>query len=511
MSRKFRDYDPNQGFLIPPDIRDWVPEGHLARYIDDLVEELDLAAFYGAYRSRLGQPPYHPSMMLKVILYCFCNGVFSSRKIEQATYDNLGARFLSMDQHPDYSSFCNFGKMHEKNISSVFVQVLRLCREMGLASLGHIAIDGSLFKANASLKKAVETKELDSLIAADEALVNELMKKWKATDVEEEAQPEQVPEELRRAESRLQTLRKAKKAIKRRDDERALRAQEAHQQEEQVRQERFDEEMRQYQEAVDAQEGPRLDAASKERGLTYRRLSELTGIAQGRLYKIGKGSRYPSLDEVSILKKALDIEHLSFEKPTKPPTALRKRAVPKPPTQKHVNLTDPDSPVIGRIFRATLQGYNPQLAVDSENQIIVGVRVSNDTTDRANLVPMLNAVEAVNNSRPAEASADSGYYSRAAFRDPSVGGIELYIPFAKTKERVGSANCVETKAMSEKLSTTEGKARMAIRAKTVEPVFGRIKNGLGFTKFLTRGLNSVSREWTLIAITHNLLKLRKVW
>ena len=211
--KKFREYNLEQQFLFPPDIRDWVPEDDFARFISDLVDTLDLKDFEERHKPGAGQPPYDPAMMLKVILYCFCTGVFSSRKMERATHRDVGVRFLSANQQPDYTSFSIFRKRHTTAIRNTFAQVVALCRTMGMACLGKVAIDGSIIPANASKTKNVLVSDIEELIKTGEALYDALEAKWKQMDDEEQKEHEEIPEVLKKGDLRLKALRKAKARV----------------------------------------------------------------------------------------------------------------------------------------------------------------------------------------------------------------------------------------------------------------------------------------------------------
>ena len=160
MSKTFRPYDINQKLLLPPDLHDWLPEDHLALYVSDLVEQLDLSRIMNAYEKELrGRPPYHPIMMVKLLIYGYCVGKMSSRKIEAATYDDVGFRVLACNQQPDHDSLAEFRKRHLEEIGRLFVQVVEMCQRAGLVKLGHVAIDGTKIKANASKRKSLTYKE----------------------------------------------------------------------------------------------------------------------------------------------------------------------------------------------------------------------------------------------------------------------------------------------------------------------------------------------------------------
>ncbi len=221
MSRIYLSYDPEQRLLLPPDLREWLPEGHLALFISDVVDELDLQPILAAYESGdgRGRPPYHPLMMVKLLVYGYCIGRVSSRKIEKATYEDVAFRVLACNQHPDHDSIAEFRKRHLQELASLFVQVLKLCEQAGLVKLGHVAIDGSKLRANASKHKAMSYErmcEKEEQLAAE---VARLLQEAAAVDEAEDQQygkgrrGDELPAELARRESRLHKIREAKAAL----------------------------------------------------------------------------------------------------------------------------------------------------------------------------------------------------------------------------------------------------------------------------------------------------------
>ena len=154
MSKTFRPYTPGQAFLLPPSPLDWLPEDHLARFIMDVVKKLDLAAVYQRYEGDLrGYPPYHPQMMVALLLYGYCVGVPSSRKIEKKTHEDIAFRVIAGGAQPDHSSIAEFRRVHLNALAELFVQVLRLCQSAGMVKLGHVSLDGTKVKATASFKR----------------------------------------------------------------------------------------------------------------------------------------------------------------------------------------------------------------------------------------------------------------------------------------------------------------------------------------------------------------------
>jgi transposase len=220
VSKTFRPYEPDQDFLMPASMREWLPADHLAYFISDLVEHLDLSAIMKRYdREERGYPPYHPAMMVKVLLYAYCIGVPSSRKIEKRLGEDIAFRILAANNTPDFRTISDFRKDHLKALAGLFLQVLKLCQKAGLVKLGHVALDGTKIKANASKHKAMSYKRMKEEEVRLEAEVAALMKKAEAVDEEEDhrygkdKRGDELPQELAFRESRLKKIREAKEAL----------------------------------------------------------------------------------------------------------------------------------------------------------------------------------------------------------------------------------------------------------------------------------------------------------
>jgi transposase len=227
---KFLNYEPDQIFLMPPSIRDWLPEGHLAHFISDVVDHMDLSAIYRAYASEdeRGRPAYQPAMLVKLLLYAYCTGKPSSRKIEKATYQDVAYRVLAANQHPDHDTISDFRRRHLPALAALFVSVLELCRKAGLVKLGHVALDGSKVKANASKHKAMSYDRMCETEKKLEGEVAKLLEQAEAVDAAEDQEygkgktEGDLPAELARRESRLAKIREAKQAL---EEEAKARAQ----------------------------------------------------------------------------------------------------------------------------------------------------------------------------------------------------------------------------------------------------------------------------------------------
>jgi transposase len=219
MSKVFRPYDPDQPFLMPVSMREWLPSDHLAYFISDVADHLDLSVIMNRYEEEKGYPPYHPAMMVKVLLYAYCIGVPSSRKIAKRLEEDIAFRVLAANNTPDFRTISDFRKEHLKALGALFVQVLKLCQRAGLVKLGHVALDGTKIKANASKHKAMSYKRMKEEEARLEAEVQDLLKKAEAVDEEEDRtysknkRGDELPKELALRESRLKKIEEARAAL----------------------------------------------------------------------------------------------------------------------------------------------------------------------------------------------------------------------------------------------------------------------------------------------------------
>src|SRR5215472_12914616 len=224
----FRQVDRQTGFLLPPSVDEWLPERHLARFIVEVIEELDLRAFVGSYRGS-GSASYHPEMLLGLLVYGYATGVFSSRKLERATYDSVAFRFIAANDHPDHDTIATFRRRFLKEIEGLFVRVLELAREMGLLKLGTVALDGTKIHANASRHSALSYEHATKIEAQLKVEVAELLACAEAADQAEAAvDGMSIPEELARREERLAKLAEARAKLEARAKERFEQGMAAH-------------------------------------------------------------------------------------------------------------------------------------------------------------------------------------------------------------------------------------------------------------------------------------------
>jgi transposase len=455
MNKQFRTCDLNQPYLLPPSLQDWLPEGHLVRLVAEVVDTLDLGEIYARYERKDGRglAAYHPVLMVRLLMYGYCQGVASSRRIERATYEDVAFRYLAVDQHPDHDTIAAFRQEHLESLSKLFVQVLRLCQEAGLVKLGHVALDGTKVKANASKHKAMSYARMEKAEKELEAEVEALLAEAARVDAEEDGKygkgkrGDELPEEWARRESRLEKIREAKAALEQEARERA------------------------------EEEKARVEAQLKER--------EKQEQERGRKF----GGRPP---------QAPDPEQA------------------KPEAKAQRNFTDPDSRIMkDGATKEFVQAYNAQAVVDSQAQVIVVAAVTQEANDQKQLVPMLEQVEVLTGSKAQQATADAGYFSEQNLTDPKLQGIDLLV--APDRQKHGEAvpgttgppppEASVAEQMRHKLRTPEGRAVYKMRKAVVEPVFGQIKEQRGFRRFLLRGLAKVGAEWKIICATHNLLKL----
>ena len=231
MAKTYRPYVPEQDLLLPPSLRDWLPEGHLAYFVSDLIDQLDLSAITKAYEDEeRGYPPYHPVMLTKVLVYAYCVGVFSSRRIQRRLLEDVPFRVLAAGNQPDFRTIADFRKTHLVALQGFFEQVLRLARELGTPRMGRVALDGSKVKANASKHKAMSYDRMRDKQRQMREEVKQLLAQAEATDAAEDAEygadrrGDELPAELQRRESRLERIREAKRVLEARAKDEAAAA-----------------------------------------------------------------------------------------------------------------------------------------------------------------------------------------------------------------------------------------------------------------------------------------------
>src|SRR6266481_5741359 len=429
MPKGYRAYLPEQDLLLPPSLRQWLDEDHLVYFVSDVVDQLDLSAIHAVYeQEQRGQPPYDPRLMTKLLVFGYCTGVFSSRKIQKRLREDIPFKVLAAGNEPDFRTISDFRKIHVEALENLFEQVLAMALECGAIKLGRVSLDGTKLKANASKHKAMSYDRMKEKQQQLKKEVKQLLAAAAAADEEEDCQygsqrGDELPEELRRRETRLARIKEAKKVLEQRARDKA------------------------------AAEGKSAAAA-------------------------------------------------------------------KPEDKDQYNFTDPES----RIMKGAdgiVQGYNAQAAVEPTLLLIVGQSVSEAANDKKQLMPMVEIIEQQSGQRPQAILADSGYCSEENLghlesADQPERKTEGFIATGKQKhgehrlpaKRGPLPNgAMKVDRMKQKLKTKVGKAVYAARKCVVEPVFGQIKQARGFRQFLLRGKDKVKGEWSLLCLTHNVLRL----
>ena len=438
--KTFRPWELAQNFLFPPSVLDFVPANHLAHFVREVVrEELDLSPILEKYTEERGYPPYHPALMTALLLYSYTQGIYSSRKIEKACYERVDFMAVTGMSKPDHTTISEFRRVHLKELSPLFVQVLKLCETAGLVKLGHVSLDGTKVKANASKHKAMS---YDRMVERERELEAEV-KRW-LDDAEREDEEDngkhgkgkrgdELPDWVANKQKRLEKIRAAKARL-----------------EEQAK-------------------------AEAERIAAERREKE---------------------------------RELGHTLPGTPPKALE--GVPEPKTQS--NFTDPESRIM-KTASGFEQAYNAQIAVDAASQVILANSVGQQQNDCPELPAVVDQV-IENVGTPDEVSADAGYCAESNLEYLENQEIRGYVATGRQKHGSSSATQAEAtsrpprvRAMSSRLRRAGHRGRYRLRKQTVEPVFGQIKEARGFRRFLMRGIEKVTGEWSLICTVHNLLKL----
>lgn len=443
---RFKVLDRNQQLLLPYDLREWIPEDDFVNFVIEAVESIDVSHF--SYNRRgTGSAGYHPHTMLTLLIFCYANGVFSSRRIETASYRDIAVRYILCNSHPDHSTIAAFRKNNVEAISEAFLTVLELAKELKLLKVGTISVDGTKIKASAGKHRNVRydrALELEEQLKID---IKELMDKAEQADSNESDHSKSLPEEIARREKLAEKITTAKKNIEVRN------------------QKRFDKEKADYDAKIKEQE-------SKE--------------------ETPRG-RKPKEPSAKVNPKLCD------------------------------NLTDSDSRVMKHNKESELiQGYNAQAAVDTDGTMLVlGTYVTNECNDKEQLLEITSSV----NERVGKVSTvlgDAGYGAEDKVKAVQEQGIEVLVSVhlgafeekrhydfrpQKNSKKVKKNEKSWVTNMREKLILPENKEKYRLRQQTVEPVFGIIKQALGFRQFLTRGIENVNNEWNLVTTAYNFKRL----
>lgn len=450
MSKVFRLYAPEQSELLPPSPREWLPEGHLAYFVLDTVKELDLKPLLSRYERELrGYPPHHPQMLVGLLLYAYCVGVASSRRIEKKTYEDVAFRVIAAGQHPDHTTISEFRRRHLEVLGGLFVQVLALCQKAGLVKLGHVALDGTKMKANASKHKAMSYERMQQREQELAQKVAQLLKAAEEADAAEDRlygkkkRGDELPQELQRAETRLAKIRAAKAELE--AEARAAREQlEADKKKDQEPSEppSGPTPLPSHQVPSDAKGQPKPGAQRNFTDPESRIQKTQSGFIQGFNAQAAVDEGHQVIVAQALTNQSPDVEHL---------LPMMEQVVKNCSGPPAVMTAD-----TGYFSEANLVGAT-----------CLGV----------------------------EAYLSTGRQKHGEEPRPVRGRMPRSMSLKQWMER--------------RLRTKKGRAVYARRKAVVEPVFGQIKQVRGFRQLLLRGLQKARGEWALICLTHNLLKLYK--
>jgi len=486
MRKSYRDADRDQLFLLPPSLRDWLPEGHLANFVVDVVEHLDISSIEDEIQARdpRGNRPYSPRMMLAVLFYGYATGVYSSRRIARACAENVAFRVVSGNNQPYFTNVAEFRKRFLPQLGALFMQVLHLCVEAGLIEGRHVHVDGTKIKANASKHRAMSYARMLQTEARLKEEIEELMRRADAADREDDArlgegvdEDDGVVPEVRRRETRLEWIRRTRERL---EDE-ARRARAAHLRE------------------LAVEQDARADAEPRE----SKQASVRRRAAKSRAQAEALDPDGTSNDD--------DDDDLPRHRPP-----VNEDGTPKPEAQR--NFTDPDSRIMQDKQGGFSQAYNPHVAVDEASHVILAHGLSNLAPDFPYLLPLLDRVTSNLGRAPETATADAGYMSRENLDGALLRGLRPYLAVHRERrswppppiaEGAPPEGASPKDWMSWMLRTKEGQQRMRKRKSTVELVFGVIKQATGFRQFLLRGLAKVRDEWALVCLGYNLRKLHR--
>jgi transposase len=488
-------------------LSEWLPDDHLVWTVLGAVDEIDLDAFYGGYRlDGAGRPAYDPRMMIALVLYAYARGDRSSRGIERECLEDVAYKLITTMRIPDHSTIAEFRRRHEIELGELFEEVLGLCREAGLVSVGVIAVDGTKVRANASMDANRSYGQLVRVILreADETDRRE-------DELYGDARGDELPEQLRTAEGRRAALRDAKRRIQERKASAADQAQdEEGDGDREVRDLDLDPER-----FVTRSWGRRNWFREARRELENQREHERQPVRRDRDERLLDAARRLEENRQTEIAANNAYEKWRVERGA---TGHRVGGPPKPYEppelpEGRINTSDPDSRVMRTQGQPPIQGYNAQAAVN-ENQIIVAAEITVDPPDFGHLEPMVEATllglqSAGVGELPQTVVADAGYWHKTQMQSITERGIEVLVPpdgGLREGNRPGWNDGLYA-LMRGVLSTDRGQEIYRQRKITIEPVFGQIKFNRRIDRFQRRGRSAARSEWRLVAATHNILKL----
>ena len=443
----FRPSDRLTGYLMPPSVDEWLPPRHLARFVVEVVDGLDLTGMSKAYRGS-GSASYHPATLLSVLIYGYATGVFSSRKLERATYDSVAFRFIAANDHPDHDTIATFRRRFLKEIEALFVEILELAREMGVLKVGTVALDGTKIHANASRHSALSHEHAGKIEAQLKLEVAELLAKAEAADKAEVPDGMSIPEELARRETRLEKLAEARAKIEARAKERFAREQTEYQAKLAAREAKA--------KATGRKAGGKPPQPPAEGPLPTDQInltdeaSRIMPVAGGGFEQCYNAQAVVSVD--SLLVVAADVVQAANDKQQLQPMLNKIAVLPDALGEVETLLADNGYFSAANVTACAAAGIEPLVAMGRQPH------------------------------------------------HPSLNQRFAAVPPAPE-------NPTPVEAMAHRLMTPDGKKLYALRKQTPEPVFGIIKSVLGFRQFLLRGLDRVRGEWSLVTMAWNMKRL----
>ncbi|MCS4116364.1 transposase [Salinibacter ruber] len=436
---------------MPPSLEEWLPEDHLARFVVETVETLDTTALEEAYDGR-GSEAYHPKMLLALLFYGYATGTYSSRKIEEATYDSVAFRYVAANQHPDHDTICTFRRRFLEELEGLFVQILEVAVEMGLLEVGDVALDGTKVKANASKHKALSYEHACKLEDQLMEEVEELMEKAEEADDEDLPDETSVPEEIARREKRLEKIREAKQTIEE-------RARERHEAEKAAYEDKMEKRREEEKRTGRKKPGPKPEPP------------EDTGPEPD--------------DQVNLTDEESRIMHTSDNGFQQAYNA-----------QATVCM---DSHLI-------VGGHISQKSNDKQ-ELKPALQDLSELPERVGSPDRLAADSGYYSSDNAQACEDhriTPYISTGREKHNQTWKERFSEPEGTPEEESG------LEAMAYRLETREGKDFYGRRKGTAEPIFGIVKEAMGIRQFLLRGLEKVKGEWALIRCAFNLKRMHRL-
>ena len=447
MAVEFIPIDRDTPYIFPPSVQDYLPDDHLARFVVDIVEQLDVGHLSAVYSGR-GSRPFHPAMLVALLFYGYSTGVFSSRKLEKATYDSIAFRYICANANPDHDTIASFRKRFLKELGALFVEILVVGEAMGLVKLGTISLDGTKIKANASKHKALSWEYANRLEAQLKQEVEELMRLAEAADQRSRPEEMDIPEELKRREDRLAAIARAKEKIQARARERFEREQAAFEDKQAMR------------EAHEKETGKKPRGKQPKPPTSGPQAKDQVNLTdeESRIMPTASGGfeqAYNAQAGVDVKTHLIVAQHVT----------------------QHTNDKQEIEPALAAI------GQLPEALGEAEHLLAdTGYfsEVNVEKCTKASLVPFIPSNREKHN-------------------------LPIMERFREDPEPLRDATAVQ--AMRHRLQTREGKAVYATRKSTVETVFGIIKQVQGFRQFLLRGLDAVQGEWSLVCIGWNLKRM----